>query len=365
MGHGIVGGMMQTDEADGTHVGEITRRILEGTRPEDIPIAPPSLAPMFDARQLSRWAIDAAALPQGSQILFRTPTVWESYGWYVGGTGVVVALQLLLIAGLLMQRTRRRRAEETIRAREASLRTSYDRITQLAAGLINAQEAARASIAQDLHDDICQRLAMVSTSIDLLKNSSGEIQDADTQLFFAKLARDTRGTFDTVRRLSHDLHPATLRVLGLVPAVKSHCSEVAKRHNVQVSFASDGDLHDVPDDVAVCFFRIAQESLRNGVAHGAAQSFTVSLIRSADDIEMTVTDDGKGVGLDAVSRDGSGVGMITMEERARAVGGSLAIVSATDRGTTIRLRAPLTPARSDSLPDEPARTIPVLSPANI
>jgi signal transduction histidine kinase len=355
MGRGIVGGMMQRNEEDGTHVGEITRRILEGTPPEDIPIAPPSLIPIFDWRQLQRWGIDAATLPQGSQILFRTPTVWESYGGYIASTLVVVALQLLLIAGLLTQRARRRRAEETVRAREASLRASYDRIRQLAGRLINAQESARASIAQDLHDDICQRLAMVSTAIDHLKSSSGNIQNADVQRFFAALARDTRGTFEAVRRLSHDLHPATLRVLGLATAIKTHCSEVAKRHDVEVSFTSEGDLQYVPDDVAVCFFRIAQESVRNGIEHGAAHRLTVSLTRSSDGIEMTVSDDGREFTAAAAARDGSGVGVISMEDRARAVGGSLYVISGADRGTTIRIRVPLTPAQPGNMPDEAKR----------
>jgi signal transduction histidine kinase len=355
-GLGVVGGMMQRNEADGARVGEMTRRILEGTRPEDIPVTPPALTPIFDWRQLQRWGIDVSTLPQGSQILFRTPTVWESYGWFIAGTFVVVALQLLLITGLLMHKTRRRRAEETIRAREASLRTSYDRIRQLAGRLINAQESARASIAQDLHDDICQRLAMVSTAIDRLRSSSGDVQDEDTQRFLGVLARDSRGTFEAVRRLSHDLHPATLRVLGLVPAIKTHCSEVAKRHNVQVTFTSEGDLQYVPDAVAVCFFRIAQESLRNGVVHGGAHHFTVFLTRLGDDIEMTVTDDGRGFSLDAVSRDSSGVGVISMEERARAVAGSLYIVSGAERGTTIRIRAPLAPAPLRSVAEETTRT---------
>jgi signal transduction histidine kinase len=290
---------------------------------------------------VKRWGVDQARLPPESQMLFRTPTVWESYGWYIGGTSVVVALQLILIGGLLAQRARRRRAEQIIRTREGSLQKSYDRIRLLAGRLINAQETARASIAQDLHDDICQRLAMVSTAIDRLGNSPGRIQDAETQRAFVALARDTRATFESVRRLSHDLHPATLRVLGLVPAIKTHCTEVAKRHNVQVTFTSEGDLQHMPDDIAVCFFRIAQESLRNGIAHGAAHRFTVSLTRSGDDIEMTVTDDGKGFSLDAVNVDSSGVGVISMEDRARAVGGSLYIASAADRGTTIRIKAPL------------------------
>jgi signal transduction histidine kinase len=365
MGHGIVGGMMQSNELDGTRVGKITLRILEGTRPEAIAIEPPALAPVFDWRQIRRWGIDSARLPAESRILFRPPTMWEAYRWYVVATIAVVTLQLALITGLLTQRARRRRAEETLRIREASLRTSYDRIRQLAGRLINAQETARASIAQDLHDDICQRLAMVSTAVDRIKNLSGGIQDRDTQRFFAALARDTRGTFEAVRRLSHELHPATLPVLGLAPTLKTHCAEIARRHDVQVTFTAAGELRHVPPDIAVCFFRIAQESLRNGVVHGAGHRFTVSLLASGTHIEMTVTDDGHGFNLDEVHRRGSGFGVISMEERAHAVGASLVIVTGAERGTTIRIKAPLTsespldaPDASERVATIPAKPIP-------
>ena len=270
---------------------------------------------------------------------------------YIIGTIGVVTLQLLLITGLLTQRARSRRAEEIIHAREASLRTSYDRIQQLAGRLINAQEAARAAIAQDLHDDICQRLAMVSTAIDHMRGSSGAIQGARAQQSFAELASDTRQMFDAVRRLSHELHPAILRLLGLAPAIKTHCAEIAMRHQVQVTFTAEGDLQHVPSEVAVCFFRIAQESLRNGIVHGAAHRLTVSLTRSGDDVEMTITDDGCGFDLDVVGRDGNGVGVVSMEERARAIGGTLDIVTGAQGGTTIRLRAPLKPGPSVGAPD--------------
>jgi signal transduction histidine kinase len=287
--------------------------------------------------------------------------MWEAYRWYVVGTIAVVGLQLALIAGLLTQRARRRRAEQTIRTREASLQKSYDRIRLLARRLINAQETARANIAQDLHDDICQRLAMVATAIDRLKTSSGDIQNVKTQRLFAALTRDAHGTFEVVRALSHDLHPATLSVLGVVPAIKTHCMEVAKRHNVQVIFTTQGDFPYVPNDVAVCFFRVAQESLRNAVEHGEANRLTVSLTRSGDDLEMTVTDNGRGFDLDAVNRDGSGVGVISMEERARAIGGTLHIVSGAQRGTIIRIKAPIIPPRAVSVPDVsgPTDTMPV------
>jgi ABC-type uncharacterized transport system substrate-binding protein len=91
IGKGIVGGMMQSDEVDGARIGEMTLRILEGTRPEAIPITPRSLAPIFDWRQIKRWGIDPSRLPAGSQVLFRPTTVWEAYRHYVVGTIAVVA----------------------------------------------------------------------------------------------------------------------------------------------------------------------------------------------------------------------------------------------------------------------------------
>jgi signal transduction histidine kinase len=130
---------------------------------------------------------------------------------------------------------------------------------------------------------------------------------------------------------------------------------------VRVIFTTQGDFPYVPDDVAVCFFRVAQESLRNGVEHGSANRLTVSLTRSGDDLAMTVTDDGRGFNLDAATRDGSGVGVISMEERARAIGGTLYIVSDVQRGTTIRINAPLNPHRAVSVTDvsRPPEAMPV------
>jgi len=317
---------------------DITQRILEGTRSEDTPIT----------------------VPQGSHVLFEMPTVWESHGWYIAGTIALVTAQLLLITTLLTQRQQRRRAEHVVRAREASLQTSYRRIRQLAGRLIGAQETARANLAQDLHDDICQRLAMVLTSIDRLKGSSADIQNPDTQQFLTAMARDTRHTFEAVRRLSHDLHPATLRVLGLAPGIRVHCSEVEQRHNVQVTFTAAGEFQDLPDEVAVCFFRIAQESLRNAVVHGAAHQLSVLLTNTGEHLDMMVTDDGRGFDLEAVTRDSSGIGIISMEERARVIGATLHIATSVGHGTTIRINVPLHPAPGVPVPDVtgPAKTMP-------
>jgi signal transduction histidine kinase len=266
-------------------------------------------------------------------------TPWESYRWYIVGTLIVIAAQLLLIVGLLTQRARRRRAEETLLKREATLRTTCERNRHLAGRLINAQEEARAHIARDLHDDVCQELVGLSMAVSGLQRSSGRIQDTRAQRALSGLSQRTLAVIDSVRRLSHDLHPATLRLVGLA-SLKSHCIEVERRYDVQVGFTSEGDLEHVHPDVAMCVFRIVQEALRNGAVHGRARRLAVSIVRSRDDIELTVSDDGCGFDLEAVRRAGRGLGLVSMEERAHMVGGDVHVATRPQQGTTVCLRVP-------------------------
>ena len=343
LGNGAVGGMMRNSVTDARRLGAMAMRILEGTPPERMPLENADVTPIFDWRALQRWGIGESALPPGSEIRYRVPTVWQLYGVYIVGTLVVVTAQLVLIAGLLRERGRVRRAHQMIRASEASLRSSYQRIRHLAGRLIGGQEATRAEIARDLHDDVCQRLAHVSIGVSRLRRAPGNIQVPDTQQALAQLSTDIGSALDGVRRLSHDLHPATLRLLGLVPALRAHCEEVAKRSAVEVQF-SGGDIGDVHPDVAVCLFRIAQESLRNGIMHGHATHLSVRLSREDDQLQLEVLDDGRGFDIGAVQSRAKGLGLVMMEERASLVGGRTEIVSEAGRGTTVHVVAPATQA---------------------
>jgi signal transduction histidine kinase len=340
IGSGVVGGVMRRNRETGRHVGTMARQILNGERAQDIPIESARVVPVFDWRQLRRWHIDESKLPPGSDVQFRVRTAWETYRWYIVGTTIIVAAQLLLIAGLLRQRARRRRAEETIRASEATIRKNYERIHQLAGQLINAQEATRADIARDLHDGVCQDLAALSIEITLLKDSSGRLDEPRTQHAIQTIQQETQHISEDIRRLSHDLHPATLRLLGLVAALRSHCREVEKRNGVEVSFKTEGDVGRLDQDLVLCLFRVSQEALRNAVIHGGARRLSVSLARSGDHVELAVTDDGCGFDVEAVRRDGRGLGLVSMEERARLFGGVLEMASESTRGTTIRFRVP-------------------------
>jgi signal transduction histidine kinase len=342
-GRGVLGGMMRSEGQMATRLGEITLRILKGAKPEDIPVESAALALAFDWRQMQRWGLSPESLPPGSEIRFRVPTDWELYGTYVLGALAVVSAQLLLIAGLLHSRARLRRADDTIRAREASLRGSYERIRQIAGRLIHAQEATRAEIARDLHDDVCQRLASVSIGVGTLKNTTGSLGDPKVQDGIAALDRETRDAFESIRRLSHELHPSPLRLLGLEPALRSHCREIEKRHGVHIQFSTTDTIGSIHPDVAVCLFRIAQEALRNSIFHGGAKRMTVTLNRDGEEIDLAVADEGHGFDVAAVRNTGRGLGLVTMEERVNLVGGRTSVVSVPDQGTTVRVRSPATP----------------------
>ena len=339
IGSGIVGGIVRGTEETGVGVGDIVRKVLAGAKPQDIPVENAPLVATFDWRQLKRWHIDPSQLPRGSEIRFQVPTVWETYRGSLIGIAAIIAAQLVLIIWLLAERTTRRYAEQRIGQGEKTLRLSYERIRELTGRLINAQEAVRAQIARDLHDDVCQDLVGVSMAIRGLKGSP-QLQNAGTQHALSDLHRWTAGIANGLRRLSHELHPAALQLLGLGAALKAHCIEVEKRYDVQVGFTASEEIGRVAPDVELCLFRIAQEALRNGAVHGDARRLRVTLARSGTDLAVSVIDDGCGFDLEAVRRDGRGLGLVSVEERARLVGGDVHIVTAPGQGTTILARVP-------------------------
>jgi signal transduction histidine kinase len=344
VGQGIVGGVVHNPQAVGARVAQLALQILDGARAQDIAVENDRLVPTFDWRQLRRRGIDVSRLPAGSVIQFREPTAWELYHWYILGAVSLLVFQALLIGGLLAQHTRRRRAEEVNRASDAALRMSYERIRELAGRLINAQEAARTRIAGDLHDDVGQELAGISIAVSNLKRWRRNVQEMATQEALSALQRRALGLVDRVRRLSHDLHPGTLRHVGLAGALDAYCFEVKQQYGVEVAFTSEGDLRSISDEAALCVFRIAQEAMRNAITHGKARHLTVAAASVERDVQLTIADDGIGFDLEAARRQRSGLGLVTIEERARVAGGYVQLVTQPGNGTTVRARVPASAA---------------------
>jgi two-component system sensor histidine kinase UhpB len=259
--------------------------------------------------------------------------MWDTYGWYIAAATVAVGAQLVLLVSLIARLVRWRQAEVAIRSREKRLSEDFSRIRMLAGRLIKAQEEARAAIARDLHDDVCQELFGVTVAVSTAGRAPHGPQ---TDEAMSRL----HGVVAKVRRIAHDLYPATLQLLGLAAALRAHCIDVQTRHDVQVDFHEGGHLEGITPDAALCLFRIAQEALRNGVVHGDARRFEVVLTRRREHIELVVSDDGCGFDIEAVRRSGTGMGLLSMEERAQMVGGHTEVDSGPGHGTRIRVRLP-------------------------
>ena len=239
--------------------------------------------------------------------------------------------------GLVIER---KWAEQTLRENETALRASYARIQDLAGRLITAQEAERARIAGDLHDDVNQQLAGLSIGLSNVKRELQNGGNATVQNELTRLQQRTIDLADVIRNLSHDLHPGVLQHVGLAAALNGHCAEVGRQHPIDVTFSAVDGLDGIPQDVALCLYRVAQEALRNIAAHAGAHKAQITLRSIEEGLELVIADDGQGFDLAEVQRLG-GLGLISLEERVRLIGGSLAINAEPQRGTEVRVQVPL------------------------
>ena len=228
--------------------------------------------------------------------------------------------------------------EEERRSKEA-LHESYQENQDLAGRLIHAQEEERARIARDLHDDLGQQLAVVDVMLGGGLNDKvgkpGSEPDVDQTL--EALQDHTSALFDFVRNLSHKLHPTVLEHVGLVATLRRHCSDIERLHHLSVTFSA-GDNLQLQPDLALCLFRVAQETLTNSVRHGNART-RVSLTTTADSVELNVVDDG--VGFVASERTRSGLGLRSIHERVRFMRGNVSVDSRPGEGTKVLVRIPI------------------------
>ncbi|HXD17977.1 MAG TPA: sensor histidine kinase, partial [Vicinamibacterales bacterium] len=198
-----------------------------------------------------------------------------------------------------------------------------------------AQEAERKRIARDLHDDLSQKLALLSIDIDQIPaRRPSELRDRvrDISCRAAEIA-----TY--VHRLAYELHPSKLESLGLVAALNSVCRDISRQHQVQVEFDHERIPDNVAPDIALCLYRIVQEALHNVVRHSGAQKAQVALRSNEGMLELHVAD--PGAGFAAADQARGGIGLVSMRERVNFVGGQIVIHSAPGAGTRIGVRVPI------------------------
>lgn len=205
--------------------------------------------------------------------------------------------------------------------------------------MVEVQEEERARIARELHDDINQRLALISVEIDQLgmdPPSSG----VEVSRRLTEVAERLAEISSEVQSISHELHSPQLDVLGLSTVMKSFCREFAARQRVEIDFRSDEIPRGISHEVSLCLFRVLQEALHNAAKHSRVRHFEVRLNYATNELHLMIADRGAGFEAETEMKKG-GLGLISMRERVRLVNGTIAIESKPMGGTTVHVRVPL------------------------
>jgi two-component system sensor histidine kinase UhpB len=198
---------------------------------------------------------------------------------------------------------------------------------------LKAMEEERARVARELHDEVNQSLTGLLLHLEAAREKAPP--DLDRELAETKALAN--GAMHELLTLARALRPTALDDLGLSAALASHVDQVARSSDIKTSFDAEGDFSDLPSDTQLVAYRVAQESLSNALRHSGAEHVKVRLRRIANELELTVSDDGRGFALDDAGE--GGLGIPGMRERALLVGGELEIESRPPVGTRVRLRA--------------------------
>jgi len=230
-------------------------------------------------------------------------------------------------------------ASERRRAEEA-LQESHDKLLDLSRKLMSAQDEERKRMSRELHDAFSQELAALSTESRLVKrelplrarNAAKKVEEIAHRI--GKLATH-------IQQMSRRLHPAILDDLGLESALRSECYTFSELYGIHVDLRVGAVPRSLPASIALCLYRIAQESLQNVVKHSGSFKAVVVLDLKKEEIRLAIKDSGRGFDLQAQKRRKRGLGLVGMEERARLVGGRVTIESGPGQGTRVLVRIPL------------------------
>jgi signal transduction histidine kinase len=227
-----------------------------------------------------------------------------------------------------------RHVEHSSRAATAALsdlRLAYERLALLHERLDAAKEEERRFVASELHDELGQLLTVIKLRLQMGASlpAGGTLELVDQAI-------------DRVRKISRDLRPPLLDEVGLMPALRAHVEAQSALSGVPIELAADEARADrLPPPLEIACFRIVQESLTNALRHASAQHIRVRAVRQASAVELEIADDGRG--FDTASLDQMSarhLGIVGMQERVRARGGSFQISSAPGAGTRVSVELP-------------------------
>jgi signal transduction histidine kinase/ABC-type uncharacterized transport system substrate-binding protein len=327
IGQGIVGGYVLPFGKQAKITAQIVSELLDGKKAEELPVETLASEYLFDWRELQHWHIPEASLPFGSVIMFREPSLWDRAKWiWITSLLIIAVLSSITI---YLQHSRKQ------------LTLAKEKQMQLSGLLINAEEKERSRVASELHDDFSQRLAILALGLENVDEATpASLDHVHKQLH--ELARSTSELGSDLHTLSHRLHSSTLESLGLVPAVDALCREFTCKQGIRVHFSSDEIPRSISPDAALCIFRIVQEALRNLKKYSGAEEAEVDLRMTGGRLEISVRDEGRGFSLSDLGQNG-GIGIRSMEQRTRLLGGKFEIHSGPGKGTTLEAWVPFKP----------------------
>jgi PAS domain S-box-containing protein len=205
-------------------------------------------------------------------------------------------------------------------------------LVTLTGRLIEAQEDERRRISRELHDDIGQQAAAIAADLCALRETMARGSSDSAEALAAVVSQLATELASSIHKLSHDLHSSRLQYLGLAPALKDLCEKLAAQHHFTVELSVDCQVDRLPESVELCLYRIAQEALSNVVKHSGGTTALVKVALCGRTISLCVADDGTGFNTGTAL---GGIGLTSMRERLRLVGGELFIKSSADTGTEI------------------------------
>jgi two-component system, chemotaxis family, CheB/CheR fusion protein len=284
---------------------------------------------------------DHPALGKRSVLISARRVLWQ------GSTRILIAIHDITAqrrAEALMAREKAR-LEKTARKTaaalhetEGALRQSRAELRALTGSLLHAQEDERRRVSRELHDDVSQNVVKLQFDIEALEQSLPADRTTEKQGLMA-VRDDAARLSNDLRRIAYVLHPSTLDNLGLPGALSAYTADFSKRTGIPVEFKTSGVPEIIPQGIASAFYRVTQEALRNIVRHSGAAS-SLSLTGENSRLTLAIHDNGPGFDRPAVRGQG-GLGLVSMQERARLIGASFRLDTAPGAGVSITLSAPL------------------------
>jgi two-component system sensor histidine kinase UhpB len=226
----------------------------------------------------------------------------------------------------------RRRADEAMRANARKLQALTRRLVEL-------QEKERRDIARELHDQVGQTLTAMQIDVGLIRKRLDEHDDPLIRARNEDSLQLVESAFKAVRNVMYELRPPMLDDYGLVASLEWYAKQFTARTGISVEIRGGKGSRCAPE-VEIALFRIAQEALNNVARHSHAKSVRIDLRLSPEDTVLTIEDDGTGFDLEGERGEKTGYGLVTMRERADAVGGTFEASSEKTRGTRITVKVP-------------------------